>query len=141
MFPSFVPDKARPLAARPHLIPSIFVVCLTGSVLPPGQLNTLFTTATALYLSSQIPKATAGQAPRDYMLPIQAALFFFHYFDFIVLHSPVEFSRTKDQGKVPQTRWEKLSWAWGLNTTYRGIGWNWKVKNVREPVPLSTLKW
>jgi len=141
MFPSFVPDKARPLAARPHLILSIFVVCLAGSVLPPGRLNTLCTTATVLYLSAQIPKATAGKIHEDYMLPIQATLLFIQYLDFFVLHSPDEFSRTKDQEKVPKTWWEKLSWAWALNTTYRGIGWNWKVKNVREPVPLSTPKW
>jgi hypothetical protein len=75
MFPSFVPEKARPLAARPHLIPSIFVVCLAGSVLPPGLLNTLSIGTIALYLSAQIPKATAGKVPSDYMLPIQAIIF------------------------------------------------------------------
>ncbi len=141
MFPSFVPNKARPLALRPHLIPSIFIVCLAGTVLPPGLLNTLSISTSALYLSAQIPKATSGKVPQDYMLPIQALLLITQWLDFCVLHSPDEFSRDKDKEKVPKTWREKLSWAWGLNTTYRGIGWNWKVKNVPEAAPHSTTKW
>jgi hypothetical protein len=74
MFPSFVPDKARPLALRPHLIPSIHLVCLAGCVLPPRLLSTLSVSTIALYLAAQIPKATAGKVPSDYMLPIQALI-------------------------------------------------------------------
>lgn len=141
MFPSFVPDKARPLAARPHLIPSIFIVCLAGTVLPAGPLSTLSIGSIALYLAAQIPKATPGTSPQDYMLPIQALIMILQWADFCVLHSPDEFYRDKDKEKVPQGWREKLSWAWDLNTTYRGLGWNWKVKNVPEaPLP-STKKW
>ena len=129
MFPSFVPDKARPLAARHHLIPSIFAVCLAGTVLPPGLLNTLAVSAITFYLSAQIPKATSGKTAQDYMLPIQALLYITQWIDFCVFHSPDEFSRDMDKEKVPKTWWEKLSWSWALNTTYRGIGWNWKVKD------------
>lgn len=141
MFPSFVPDKARPLAARPHLIPSIFLTCLAGSVLPTGSFNSLCIGAVALYLSSRISKATSGKPTEDYMLPIQAAILIIQWIDFCVLHSPDDFSRLKDKGKIPTTWREKLSWAWDLNTTYRGIGWNWTVKNVPPAVPLSTRKW
>jgi hypothetical protein len=141
MFSSFVPSKARPLAPRPRLIPSIFVVCLAGTVLPPNLLNNLSIGTIALYLSAQIPKATSGRIAQDYMLPIQALLFVTQWVDFCVLHSPDEFSRDKDEKKVPKTWRERLRWAWGLNTTYRGIGWNWKVKNVPEAAPLSMTKW
>ena len=141
MFSSFIPSKARPLAPRPHLIPSIFVVCLAGTVLPPSLLNNLSIGTIALYLSAQIPKATSGNIAQDFMLPIQTILCVAQWVDFCVLHSPDEFSRDKDEKKVPKTWREKLSWAWGLNTTYRGIGWNWKVKNVPEAAPLSTTKW
>ncbi|KAE9371052.1 hypothetical protein N431DRAFT_425742 [Stipitochalara longipes BDJ] len=141
MFPSFVPDKARPLASRPHLIPSIYAVCLAGTALPPSFVNIVFVTTAALYLSAQIPAATSGKVPSDYMLPIQALISISQWVDFCVIHSPDEFYRVKDKEKVPQTWSEKLSWSWGLNTTYRGIGWNWKVKNVPEATPLSTSKW
>jgi hypothetical protein len=141
MFPSFVPDKARPLAARPYLIPSIFLACLAGSILRPGPFNSLSITAIGLYLSSQIPKATTGQPPQDYLLPIQAFITIVHWMDFCVLHSPKEFSRVKDKGKIPNAWWAKLSWAWDLNTTLRGIGWNWKVKNVPLAPSLSVTKW
>ncbi|PMD36334.1 hypothetical protein L207DRAFT_516028 [Hyaloscypha variabilis F] len=141
MFPSFVPDKARPLARRYHLIPSIFAVCLAGTVLPPNLFNILSVTTSALYLSVQIPAATSGTIPEDYMLPIQALLFITQWVDFCVVHSPAEFSRDKDKEKVPKTWLEKLRWSWSLNTTFRGIGWNWKVKNVPEAAPLSTTRW
>jgi hypothetical protein len=141
MFPSFVPDKARPLAARHYLIPSIYAVCLAGTILPPSLLNTLSVSSITLYLSAQIPKATSGRVAHDYMLPIQALIFVTHWVDFCVIHSPNEFSRDKDKDKVPKTWWEKLSWALGLTTTYRGIGWNWKVKNVPEAAPASVTKW
>jgi len=141
MFPSFVPDKARPLATRPHLIPSIFLVCLVGTVLPPSLVNTLSVSAITLYLSAQIPKATSGKFAQDYMLPIQALLLITQWVDFCVLHLPDEFSRDEDKERIPKTWWEKLSWSWSLNTTYRGIGWNWKVKNVPEAALPSTKKW
>jgi len=141
MFPSFVPDKARPLASRPFLIPSIYAVCLAGTILSPSLLSTISVTAAALYLFAKIPAATSGKIPHDYMLPIQALIFISQWIDFCVIHSPTEFSRDKDKEKVPKTWLEKLSWSWGLNTTYRGIGWNWKVKNVPEAAPLSTKKW
>ena len=77
------------------------------------------------------------------MLPIQALIIISQWVDFCVIHSPAEASRDKDKDKDkdPKTWLEKLSWSWGLNTTYRGIGWNWKVKNVPEAAPLSTTKW
>ncbi len=129
------------LAPRPHLILSIFVVCLAGTVLPPSLLNNLSIGPMALYLSAQIPKATSGNIAQDYMLPIQAILCVTQWLDFCILHSPDEYYRDKDEKKVPTTWWGKLSWASGLNTTYRGIGWSWKVKNVPESAPLSTIKW
>jgi len=141
MFPSFVPEKARPLASRHHLIPSIFAVCLAGTVLPPNLFNILSVTTSALYLSAQIPAATSGTIPQDYMLPIQALVFITQWADFCVIHSPDEFSRDKDKEKVPKTWLEKLRWSWSLNTTLRGIGWNWRVKNIPEAAPLSTTKW
>jgi hypothetical protein len=90
MFSSFVPSKARPLAPRPRLIPSIFVVCLAGTVLPPNLLNNLSIGTIALYLSAQIPKATSGRIAQDYMLPIQALLFVTQWVDFCVLKNVPE---------------------------------------------------
>lgn len=31
--------------------------------------------------------------------------------------------------------WERLRWSVSLWSTTRGVGWNWKVSNVPEPVP------
>lgn len=105
MFPSFVPDKARPLATRPFLIPSILAVCLTGTIFPSGKLNTLIFGAANLYLAAQIPKATTGSIPQDYMLPIQTLLFVTQWLDFCVLHDPAESSRDQDKEETPKTWW------------------------------------
>jgi hypothetical protein len=131
MFPSFVPDKARPLCARPYLVPSIYLTCIAASILPPGRIRALTGTAALIYLISRVPDYTEGQAAVDGLLPIQSILVLLHWIDFFILHSPDEFVRVKDQGSNPtQTFLNKLYWNIDLCTAMRGVGWNWQVKNV-----------
>jgi hypothetical protein len=66
----------------------------------------------------------------DYLMPVQAVLAVIHWIDFFVIHSPGGYSRAKDKGAVPTSLWEKLRWNWDLMISMRGIGWDWKVKNV-----------
>jgi hypothetical protein len=141
MFPSFVPDKARPLAARPYLVPSIYLVCLAGSLLPQGRLRATSVTLLVCSLISQIPKYTTGDVAQDALLPVQATLVFLQFLDHFVLNSENDFSRVKDAGKTPRTWREKLRRNVALFMTMRGIGWNWKVKNVPEGPSPQTAKW
>ena len=132
--PSFVPHVAGPLIPRPFLIPSIFLTCLCGSVLPPGKPRAVIITSTAVYLFVQTLNVTSGSNVHDVLQATQGGLLLLHWLDFFILHSPEkEYSRINDSDKpVPQSGWEKLGWAWDLSTSMRGIGWNWKVKNIPD---------
>ncbi|PVH88078.1 hypothetical protein DL98DRAFT_648963 [Cadophora sp. DSE1049] len=142
MFPSsFVPDKARPLAPRPYLIPSIYLTCVIGSLLPQGKLRALSVTSVLLYLIAQIPKCTTGVLAQDSLGPIQATLALLHWLDFFVFHSQDDWVRTKDADAPQKGLMQRLEWNWDLNTAMRGIGWNWKVNNVPEGAPADTQKW
>lgn len=138
---SFVPDRARPLASRPYLIPSIYLICIFGSLLPQGRARSILVMAALIYLIAQIPKCTSGERASDLFLPIQGTLVLVCWLDFFVLHSPNDFYRLKDKEKPPQTALGRLGWHADLCTAMRGIGWNWKVKNVPEPANPKTTKW
>lgn len=136
---SFVPSKARPLAPRPYLVPSIYLTCVFGSFLPPGKVRAGSVALTVGYLIAQIPKATAGDVASDVLTPIQAVLCLAQWFDFYMFHRPDQFYRLSDKEHPPQTLWEKFKWYLDLNASMRGIGWNWQVKNI--PTQPHTTKW
>ena len=39
------------------------------------------------------------------------------------------------------TLWQRYKWAFNFSCTARGVGWNWKVKNVPQAVPKGYPKW
>lgn len=141
MLSPFIPNKARPLQARPYLIPSIYLTCIAASSLPPGKIRGLLGVGALAFWLIQIPKYTQGSTAEDNLLPIQAGLLLLHWIDFFVLHSPNEFFRLTDSRKgLHQTFWEKLSWNFNLCTSMRGVGWNWQVKNI-PAVETQHPKW
>lgn len=141
MLSSFVPDKARPLAPRPYLIPCIYLTCVLGSLLPQGKLRALSVTSVLIYLIVQIPKATTGELALDSLNPINATLLLLHWFDFFVFHSQDDWKRIEDRGVLRKNWKQRLGWSWDLSISQRGVGWNWKVKNVPEGAPVGTTKW
>ncbi|KAL2066309.1 hypothetical protein VTL71DRAFT_2380 [Oculimacula yallundae] len=137
----FVPDKGRPLAPQPHLIPSIYLTCMFGSMLPQGKLRAFSVTSILLYIIAQIPKSTTGDLAQDCLRPMQATFVLLHWLDFFVFNSQDDWSRSEDAG-TPRKGWKQsFGWSVDLNTAMRGIGWNWKVNNVPDSVPLGTSKW
>ncbi|KAH8678573.1 membrane bound O-acyl transferase family-domain-containing protein [Tricladium varicosporioides] len=145
MFFDFVPDTARPLAPRPYLIPSIYIVCILGPLLPRSKARSVGVTLAILYLCFQIPKYTYGEKIQDYMFPIQALQAIIGWLDMYIIHSPDEFhlngEKIKVDEKVKKGWWKKLKESWLMNTTNRGVGWNWEVKNVPKAAPVGTSRW
>ncbi|KAK0113662.1 hypothetical protein ONS96_014518 [Cadophora gregata f. sp. sojae] len=142
MFPdSFVPDKARPLAPRPYLIPSIYLTCVVGSLLPQGKIRALSVTAVLLFLIAQVPRYTTGVLAQDALSPIQATLALLHWLDFFVFHPQDAWVRTKDAHAPRKSLLQRLAWSWDLNTSMRGVGWNWRVNNVPNGRPAGLGKW
>lgn len=145
MFSSFVSDTARPLAPQPYLIPSIYIVCILGPLLPRSKARSIGVTLAILYLCLQIPKFTYGEKIQDYMFPIQALQAIIGWLDMYIIHSPDEFhlngEKIKVDEKVKKGWWETFKESWLMNTTNRGVGWNWEVKNVPKAAPAGTSRW
>jgi len=122
----------------PLLVPVMLLTSIGGGLLPRCGFRTLSVTGALFYFTARVFKYPTGEKAQDYFLPIQAAIILTRWVDFYVLHNPEkEFSRLKDHSVRPTTWWVKLGWVWDLNTTFRGIGWNWKVKNVPVEMPHS----
>ncbi|OAG43733.1 hypothetical protein AYO21_01960 [Fonsecaea monophora] len=85
---------------------------------------------------------TAGRPEEDYLNAINICLILIRCIDFEILHNAEQtFCREKSDGTFEtaddiekMTLWQKFQWSVSLFTTMRGIGWNWRVKNV-DKVP------
>jgi hypothetical protein len=144
MFPSLVPDKARPLAPRPYPIPTIYLTCIFGSLLPPGKIRSTSVTLAALWLLKKIPECTSGEVSQDVLAPIQGVLVLVQFLDFFVLNAEEGFEREKDGDRGKEKKgmgwWERFWWKFDLCTNMRGTAWNWKVKNVPNAATVGTSK-
>jgi hypothetical protein len=84
-----------------------------------------------------------GNLVNDGLLVIQAAILLTQWIDFHVLHTPekdfwmAEHFKGVDEGEkvtrvgVEKLGWKaKLGWVVDLKSRARGLGWNWRVKNI-----------
>jgi hypothetical protein len=147
----------------PFLVPTIILTSFCGSLLPPSKFRGSSIAATISYLLVLIIRNPTGNKINDMFLPIQGLVLLAQWVDLYVLHTPErEFWRLKDgenekarkggkakddsvrgnerMKEIGRMGWkEKLKWVSDLKFTLRGVGWNWKVKNV--PDETSKSKW
>ena len=134
---SLTQEKVMP-KFTPLLVPAMLLTSIGGGLLPRKRFRTLSITGALLCFTTLVFKYPTGEKAQDYFLPIQATVILTRWVDFYVLHNPEKkISRLRDRGVRPTTWRGKLGWVWDLNTTFRGLGWNWKVKNVPIGVPQS----
>jgi len=138
---SLVVDPARPIAARPYLLPSFYLTCIIGSFFSQSKTRDASVTTILIYLIIQIPKCATGEKDLDLLLPMLGVLALVRWLDFFVFHSPRDFYRPKDKENVPKSFLGQLGWHISLCTSMRGVGWNWQVNNVREAADERTTKW
>lgn len=100
------------------------------------------------------PNYTVGDSGGDFAAGVFMAAVSVKWVDFVVCRVPEkEFWRVPEGtdnpspksgsssalARVPPTPngslWEKVRWSISLWCTDRGIGWNWKVKNLQDGVP------
>ena len=127
------------------LVPTILATSILGGLLPPSKTRTISITTALAYLVSQVLSRRTGDKTQDGFLPIQALVLFGQWVSFFVLHVPEnEYWRVREKQKKEKQGvehdkgwWEKLKWTTSLKMTLRGVGWNWKVKNVPSQSPTS----
>lgn len=122
--------------------------CVVSLLLPPGNIRTFFGALLILYVHKEYPKYTTGKVHEDYLIAANIVLTSFKFVDFVYLRVPEDAAYRVNASGEPiedvkslrnATYWQRLKWAASLFSTFRGVGWNWRVKNV-EIVPQGTKR-
>ncbi|KIW18353.1 hypothetical protein PV08_02641 [Exophiala spinifera] len=117
-------------------------------LLPPGPVRSAAGVPAILWIAYDLRRHTTGKIEQDYLNAINVFTCLMRYVDFCVVNVPErEFHRVRpDGGTEPEnhvrnmTIRQKLRWGFDLFMTMRGVGWNWRVKNVEE-VPVHLTRW
>ncbi|KAJ9494805.1 hypothetical protein H2202_009706 [Exophiala xenobiotica] len=140
MDPKWFPPPNRPLrhgALHAIAANSIGIVTL---LLPPGPFRSVIGIPPILWIAYNLRQYSCGKSEIDYLDAANVFIGVMRYLDFCVLHVPERvFCRVGAENRVEaekdvqnMTLWRKLHWNFDLFMTWRGVGWNWKVKNVDE---------
>lgn len=133
----------------PLWIMPAYATLLSSSLLLPKTIRIAFVLPLAVWLLSQFPRYTFISFGVTYLVAIPLVGLLWQWVDMAILNEPSEaffqvsedpaapkdLAKSKAEGFMPDSIVGKLIWSNQLLTTNRGIGWNWKVKNVpAEPV-------
>jgi len=145
------------LDARPSLpsfyLPLTFITTLLPFFLPAERrlARLLVILATLLPLFLLRPVFTVGSPSDDYSTATPPFSSIWQTIDFAIIEpsqgNPPKYigdpKRKDDPLSEQDTRtfWERLKWAMRLQTTPRGIGWSWEVKNVPDHPDGGLPKW
>ncbi|KAI0897392.1 membrane bound O-acyl transferase family-domain-containing protein [Annulohypoxylon nitens] len=142
-----------PLAERtplpPQQIPAAYAVVLLGYVLGRGPFLTFGITHVLTLLAYFRPFFTSGDVVTEYTMSSMFIVLWMTYMDHALRGGGGPRYRGREGGKGPgavvwvgardeKTWMGKVKWALRLTTTMRGIGWDWRVKNV-PPHPEADL--
>ena len=152
MDPKWFPLPNRPVRASGAILVPFMAICNSSLLLPPGRLRVLLTLPPLAYLLWQVPRSTSGINPEDYLLAISLSQLAYRYVTSVLFATPeCDSHRVVVSGEKKGTRepedalsmglWAKLKWTMHFWFSMRGIGWNWRVKNVDDvPETLQSKK-
>jgi hypothetical protein len=143
MDPKWFPPSTRPVKPSEFVLVPFALMCTSSFLLPSGRTRALLTLPPLLYLLVQARRTTSGINAGDYIFAINIAGFAYRYAAYVLLTTPedhihrVILSGEKKGMKEPEDPramdlWSKLKWSTHFWFSMRGIGWNWRVKNVDD---------
>ncbi|KAI1206761.1 uncharacterized protein F4807DRAFT_438204 [Annulohypoxylon truncatum] len=145
LFSSGYPPLTSRSPLPPHQLPAAYAAVVLGYFLGPGALQTLGVTCVLLYFGLLRPFFTTGDVVTDYTMSSSFFVLWISYLDHRGSKSAggPRYTGNPDKPLPPNggdamTRAQKLRWAVRLASTPRGIGWDWRVKNV-PPHPGADL--
>lgn len=139
----------RPLRPGEPLWIGFTSACVLCLLLPAGITRNIVGCLILWYSQKDYPMSTTGHAGRDYLIAINITLAALKFADFVYLRVPEDTAHRVNASGVSiengrsirdSSYRKRLQWAASLFSTLRGVGWNWKVKNV-EDVPPGTTRW
>ncbi|EXJ68268.1 uncharacterized protein A1O5_08883 [Cladophialophora psammophila CBS 110553] len=140
MDPKWFPPPDRPFQPGERSVFGASAIGITTLLLPQGQFRKIIAIPPILWIIFNLRRHTTGKLEEDYMTAINVCMILIRWLDFEVLHKAEQtFRRVKSDGTTEtaediqkMTIWQKFCWGLQLFATMRGIGWNWRVKNVGE---------
>ncbi|KAJ9607725.1 hypothetical protein H2200_007803 [Cladophialophora chaetospira] len=142
------PPPDRPFQPGGGSIFGAGIIGVTTLLLPQGAFRKTIAIPPILWILYNMRQHTTGKPEEDYLTAINVSMALARFLDVCVLRdAEKEFRRVNTDESARETPneikkmtlWQKLRWNLDLFTTMRGIGWNWRVKNVDE-VPLDTSR-
>ena len=163
---SFAPLTAKPprplhcsiserLPAPPWLWPLYLGVCVATLMIPPryNVLRIGLGGAAVFSILAYTPNYDMGDVLGNFATGVFMLGFTVKWMHFMLMQLPerdfwrvpedVDDKNAMNKGNArggprpDRGWWEKLRWATSLWATDRGIGWNWKVKNIEEGKPIG----
>lgn len=148
MDPTYFPPAHRPYAPDSQMLLCANLIVASALLLPPGRYHrNLIALPGLLFTAYALRRHSSGKVEVDYLDAVNSSTLFLKWLDFAVLRVPERSAaRVRDDGSVETadeveklTVWGKLKWVLSLLGTVRGVGWNWKVKNV-DDVPKNVSR-
>ena len=145
MDPKWFPPPDRPFQPGGRGIFGAGTICITTLLLPQGPLRKIIAVPPMIWLLYNLRQHTTGKGEEDYLTAVNISMTLARFVDVCVLRdAEKELRRVNPDGSARETandiqkmtRWQKFRWNLDLFMTMRGIGWNWRVKNVEE-VPIN----
>ncbi|OCT51557.1 hypothetical protein CLCR_08724 [Cladophialophora carrionii] len=144
MDPKWFPPPDRPFQPGGRSILATGTIGITTLLIPKGQLRNIVAIGaipSILWILYNLRQHTTGKLEEDYLTAINISITLARFIDVCVLHDAEQsLRRVRADGSDRETAediqrmglWWKFCWNLDLFTTMRGIGWNWRVKNVDE---------
>jgi hypothetical protein len=131
----------RPFRPSERIWVGFTLACIISLLLPPGMVRHTLGAFVLLYVQKEYPKSATGHAGRDYLIAINITLTAFKFVDFVYLRTAEDAAHRVNESGEPiedgnslrnASYLERLKWSANLFSTFRGVGWNWRVKNIQE---------
>lgn len=142
MDPKWFPSPNRPSYPAGLAQAGSTLIGVASLLFPQGQFRNVIALPPLLLLAWTVRQHTAGSPEEDYLTAVNIVMAITKYIDFVVMRIPEQSChRIRPNNRVETTDeinrmslWQKFKWSLQLACTTRGVGWDWRVKNV-EPVP------
>ncbi len=145
MDPKWFPPPDRPFQPGSRGILGAGTICITTLLLPQGPFRKIIAVPPILWLLYNLRQHTTGKGEEDYLTAVNISMTLARFVDVCALRdAEKELWRVNPDGSARETAddiqkmtlWQKFRWNLDLFMTMRGVGWNWRVKNVDE-VPMN----
>ncbi|KIX08170.1 uncharacterized protein Z518_02826 [Rhinocladiella mackenziei CBS 650.93] len=143
MDPKWFPPPNRALQSGGGSILAAHGIGTAALLLPQGRFRHVIVVPPLVWIAYNLRQHTTGKTSEDYLTAVHVCMGCLKWIDFSVLRVPEQsLRRVRADGSVEtaeeiqnMTVWSKLRWLLDLQSTMRGIGWNWRVKNVDDVPP------